>query len=246
MTTAPNTILASAPLVGEIVTGFAYVDLSPDTAADIQAAATRIRARIVRHTTDIIETGADLMAVKARLKHGQFGEWLRVEFDMSETTARNYIRAAEAFYDVSATVAVLPPRAVYALASPSTPLEFRAKVVERLEAGESVDSENLINQTKEAQRADKEARIIAGLSDEERARRERNEKARARNAAKREEQRQAENAAWRERQEQRAAQAQEVAKLIVQALGDRREEVAAMIGDVDSSKLVDALKLLLR
>ncbi len=62
---------------------------------DLDAIAERVRQRIRRTTTDIIETGRDLLVVREKLEHGQFTDWLDTEFGMSDRSAQLYMRAAE-------------------------------------------------------------------------------------------------------------------------------------------------------
>ena len=133
---------------------------------DLATIAARIRDRFRRATADIIEIGKDLNVVKARLAHGTFLEWIKVELTINERTARNFMMAAERFGDKSETVAVLPPTALYALASPSTSAELRAETIAALEAGRRVDPQALIERVgqerrlkeKKAQTASRRAR----------------------------------------------------------------------------------------
>lgn len=103
---------------------------------DVRDAAVRIKVRMARTASDIVEIGMDLIAVKSALGHGQFLIWLDTEFGMSERTARNFISVAEKFGTKSATVADLTASVLYALSSPSTPDEVVSEVVERTDGGE--------------------------------------------------------------------------------------------------------------
>jgi hypothetical protein len=115
---------------------FDYGGLAPEVAAEARAVADRVRASHQRTVIAIIEMGRDLLAVKARLGHGRFGQWLEAEFGGVARTAQNYMRAAQSFADNSEIVSHLPPATVYALAAPSTPGEVRTEIVARLSAGE--------------------------------------------------------------------------------------------------------------
>jgi hypothetical protein len=90
-----------------------------------------------RNCRDIVEIGRDLIAMKKALGHGHYLEWIEAEFDMSETTARNFVNVATRF-SKSATVADLSPRILYELAAPSTPDEVVAQVEARAASGETV------------------------------------------------------------------------------------------------------------
>ena len=114
---------------------FDYSGLAPEVAAEARAVADRVRASHQRTVVAIIEMGRDLLAVKAGLGHGRFGQWLEAEFGGVARTAQNYMRAAQSFGGNSAIVSHLPPATLYALAAPSTPGDVRSEIVARLRAG---------------------------------------------------------------------------------------------------------------
>jgi DUF3102 family protein len=87
----------------------------------------------------LIRMGMTLHGAKAHLPHGQFGAWLKAEFDMSERSAENYMSVAQAFGSKSETVADLPPTLLYKLAARSSPQQIREKVVADLEAGKRIE-----------------------------------------------------------------------------------------------------------
>jgi hypothetical protein len=84
------TTLATSIVSVPYDSGFDYTTLSPEAAASIRETAAIIRSRMKK---SIIETGRDLIEVKAMLEHGQFGCWLDAEFGMTGRTARNYMNA---------------------------------------------------------------------------------------------------------------------------------------------------------
>lgn len=47
-----------------------------------------------------IEAGRELIAVKAAMKHGEFGEWCRGNLTFTERHARRYMRLAKSDTDV--------------------------------------------------------------------------------------------------------------------------------------------------
>lgn len=92
----------------------------------------------MRRTAEaIFEIGRELIAVKERLGHGRFGDWLQAEFEMAERTAQNFMAVATRF-PKSATVADFSPKVLYELAAPSTPDEVVEKATEKAAAGEKV------------------------------------------------------------------------------------------------------------
>ena len=132
--------MSGSPLVIEgsarLVPSFDYSTLADAKAVQVKAAAERIRRRVQKQFQSIAETGADLIAMKAILDHGQFGEWIASECAMSDRTARNYMSVSRSFEGKTATIADLPPATVYALASPTVTEETRAGLIRRMEDGE--------------------------------------------------------------------------------------------------------------
>jgi Protein of unknown function (DUF3102) len=111
---------------------FDYSAFNKKTADFLFGQADRIRQRLKRATSTIIEIGLDLPELKECLDHGQFARWIAAEFDLTDRTARNHMRAAEMFGGKTETVSVLPVRTLYKLAAKSTPEEVRAKVISML------------------------------------------------------------------------------------------------------------------
>ena len=116
---------------------FDQSQLPEDVQALLQGAAERIRVRLKRTAEDIIEIGHDLLLVKDRLEHGQFGVWLKAEFEFSDQTARRFMQVAERF-GKSNNLLDFKPAILYALSAPSTSEEVREAAVKLAEAGETV------------------------------------------------------------------------------------------------------------
>lgn len=116
-------------------TGYDYSALPADLAQDAAAVAERVRQRHGQTVAAILEMGRDLLGVKERLPHGQFGPWLQAEFGGVARTAQNYMRAAELFAEKSEMVSHLPPTTLYALAAPSVSPAVRAEVIGQLDQG---------------------------------------------------------------------------------------------------------------
>jgi len=151
-----------------VIQGFDYSALPTDVADTARAVADRIKDRLDRKMTAIIEIGRDLLAIKEHLKHGQFLAWLHAEFGWSERTARNYMQTAQHFTDKSAIIAVLQPTEVYRLASPSMPPSVRDAVVSRLEAGEHIERVELREMVRGAQEDARHAKAEAPMSPRQR------------------------------------------------------------------------------
>lgn len=150
-------------------------DVSAATFA--RAAAERIRQHQAGAVAAIIAIGRELISVRDRLDHGQFGGWLAEEFDFTDRTARNFMRVAEVFGRNGNGVSVLPQATVYKLAAKSTPPEIVGKVLAAIEAGEPVDVQKIEREVDDARKRARMAAAEAKISDKAR-------KARARRAAK--------------------------------------------------------------
>jgi hypothetical protein len=134
-----------------------YAALEPGVAAAARTAAAEIKERMRRSAAMFIEIGERLAAVKASLPHGAWLPWLKAEFRMSDTTARNFIRVASVFGGAGkpAIISDLPPTALIRLASASA--EARAAVVERAQAGERMTVAAVERAIKDAAEAKPEA-----------------------------------------------------------------------------------------
>ncbi|MBF0093053.1 MAG: DUF3102 domain-containing protein [Alphaproteobacteria bacterium] len=119
------------------MTLFDYTGLPSEAATEIRAAAERIRVRMKRTAEDIIEIGRDLIAVKAKLAHGQFLPWIEAEFGMGDDTARNFMNVAKKLGDQIPKLSGFAPSALYLLAS--APAEVVTAVETRAQSGEPFD-----------------------------------------------------------------------------------------------------------
>lgn len=126
-----------------IEVGFDYAVIDADGRDDVKEAAVRIRLRMSRTVEDIIEIGRDLTNVKKAIGHGHFLRWIEAEFGMSDSTAQNFINVAKRFGDKFPTVGNIAPAVLYALAAPSTDDAVVDEVVERVEAGEKVTTDDV-------------------------------------------------------------------------------------------------------
>jgi Protein of unknown function (DUF3102) len=97
--------------------------------ASVAQAAADIRALVTQTATNVITIGQKRQEVKAVLLHGQWGAWLKQEFDWSESLAIKMMQAAEAFKSVNLTDLRLDVSSLYLLAAPSTPPAARAEAV---------------------------------------------------------------------------------------------------------------------
>ena len=103
----------------------------------------------------IVQVGADLIRIKERLPRGEFGKWLKAEFNMTERTAQNYMSAAELVGKYE-TVSVLKPKMLYLLAAPSTPEPTRQEILGRLNHGEAPSDQEILDAVEQAKHQQKE------------------------------------------------------------------------------------------
>lgn len=210
---------------------FDYGSVPANDAAELRETAERVRQRHRQQIAAIIETGRELSAVKAKLEHGQFGRWIAAEFDWSERTAQNYMSAFEAFGDKTATVADLPPTAVYQLASAPAPI--REKVLQRREA-EGVTPDAVRGILSEEIKADKAAQAEAKKAPAVRQR----EKARLARIRREQEKQRAE---WAARDTARQAARTKLALLLLEIAGDRVDELKQALAVTDYHSLAGDL-----
>ncbi len=150
-----------------LITPFTNSDLQVPVATELEAITARIKDRLTRQVSDIIETGRDLIEVKSKLDHGQFENWLIQEFSMTDRTARRFMQAATWAEGKSDTVSVLTPTAIYLLSAPSTPESVAQTVFKSVESGEPAKPEAIRDLIIEAKDRDRKAEQ---LKKEQRAR----------------------------------------------------------------------------
>ncbi len=104
----------------------------------VKQATADIRGLMSRSAQDIVDIGRNLLFVKGELDHGQFGEWLKVEFAWDERTARRFMAVAERFKTDTVSDLDFAPTALYALSAPDVPEEATEEAIEAAEAGETI------------------------------------------------------------------------------------------------------------
>lgn len=116
---------------------FDYADLDAETRIVVQQRTSEIKTLARRAASDVVEIGQKLADVKERLGHGQFGQWLSVEFDWSQDTAGRFLAVAAKFGQIP-QIAEFAPSALYLLAASSVPDEARADAVARANVGQPI------------------------------------------------------------------------------------------------------------
>lgn len=117
--------------------GFDYASLDAETFQFVQQQTGEIRVLMKRTAESIVAIGQRLIEIKQKLGHGQFGDWLEAEFEWSEGTARRFMSVARNLPELDHGDR-FEARALYLLASPSTPQGARQEALELASAGESI------------------------------------------------------------------------------------------------------------
>lgn len=117
-------------------TEFDYGTLG-DNAAFVKSQTKAIHGLMKSTAKTVIDIGKRLAMVKGRLEHGQFGEWIRHEFDWSHDTVGRFMNVAKRLGD-NPQFAEFQPSVLYLLAKLSTPPEALDEALERQAAGETV------------------------------------------------------------------------------------------------------------
>lgn len=192
---------------------FSYEGLPAKEAESLRRTAADIRRFERSVSRDLLLIGDNLTVAKLLLGHGQFGSWLAAEFGWAPRTAERFMRAAKVFGARNDAVATLGPTAIYALSAPSTPESVQRALVARLEAGERLS----LNEIREVTQA---ARQAARLTRRVRAK----------------------LAKVYEPPSTAAEKAKAAADLILGQLGERRDELAALLENIDGAALIDLLR----
>ncbi|MGU3330315.1 hypothetical protein ACLBXB_25660 [Methylobacterium mesophilicum] len=216
--------------------GFDYDQLDDAAANQAKAVVERYRERQKAY---VIDTGRDLLAVKERLEHGLFLEWVQAEMQMTPRSAQRAMGAAEVLGAKSDTVSYLPPSILYALSAPSTPAPVRDGIVERIEAGEMLPPRKVEWMLHEARARARQEQADAKLAPEERRRR-------AKSKRETEARRKREHEKWRQEQDERRdrekARAVELAGILAPLLDDETySRVYRLIHEVHLSDMRAAL-----
>lgn len=178
----------------EIVVADIYRELEAPARKIAQDAVPHIAKLHRRVVTDSAEIGATLLRVKEAIGHGNFGPWLKAEFNWTERTAQNLMSVAERFGSNTKHVSHLPLSTVYRLAAPSTPDAVREKIVHRLAEGEAVAPDEIADEISTARREAERDRREAKLPAKRRARLKADRERQAREFALEQERREAQRA----------------------------------------------------
>lgn len=138
-----------------------YSQVSPLHRKAVEDAAVEIAVAGRQMQSSVLSIGAALVAAKGLLAHGQFEEWCRIEFGMSQRTAQNMMNVARTFDGKSEKISLLGDSVLYLLAAPSTPEPVREAMIEQAESAGRVPS---VAKVRQAIQDAKPARLSIPLS----------------------------------------------------------------------------------
>lgn len=118
--------------------GFDYEILDQETQINVKQKTFEIKGLIRQTAQDIFKVGQKLSEVKSQLKHGQFRNWLKTEFNWSVSSATKFMQVSEQFKNVNFTHFNFATSALYVLAAPSTPESARQHALELANRGENI------------------------------------------------------------------------------------------------------------
>ena len=133
---------------------FDYSTLDSEARIVVQQKASEIKSLMRQTVQNIVEIGQKLTQAKAKLGHGNFTKWLKYEFAWQERSARNFMRAAEAFETTNFADLDFAASALYLLAAPSVPEVVREAALSMARNGETITyskAKNLVENYKQTQ-----------------------------------------------------------------------------------------------
>lgn len=117
---------------------FDYGILDQETQISVRQKTCEIKGLIRQTAQDIFKVGQKLAEVKQQLKHGQFRNWLKTEFNWSVSSATKFMQVSEQFKNVNFTHFNFATSALYVLAAPSTPEAAREHALKLASRGENI------------------------------------------------------------------------------------------------------------
>jgi hypothetical protein len=145
--------------------GFDYASMRSDIANQMRAAADRIHQ--LRYAA-VVDIGRELIAIKERIEHGHFVEWVESECRMSIRTAQRAMKAAE-MVERNDKLSYLPADGLLALSARAAK-PIAEKIIGRIDAGEQPSAAEIKEQIEDAKWAVKRASQTKPLSVERRER----------------------------------------------------------------------------
>lgn len=109
-----------------------------DIAIFAKEEAEEIRRLLGKTAAHLVEIGRRLIEIKRRMNHGEWGDYLRREFDWTERSAQRFMGVAEQFKNDNLSEMSIAPSALYLIAASSTPEPARRSILDRARSGERI------------------------------------------------------------------------------------------------------------
>ena len=130
---------------------FNYETLDLNTQISIKHKTSEIKVLIRQTAKNIVEVGQKLSEVKQQLRHGEFRNWLKTEFNLSISSATKFMQVSAKFKNVNFTHFNFSVSALYTLAAPSTPDSAREYALQLASKGKNITysrAKQIVNQHK--------------------------------------------------------------------------------------------------
>ena len=118
---------------------FDYALLDEELSSFVREKTEEIKRLTRKLVEDIINIGRYLIEVKARLKYGQFYNWIERELGLSSASVTRFMQAASSFKLEELKGLDIVPSALYELAATSVPEEAAKEAIKRAKQGEKID-----------------------------------------------------------------------------------------------------------
>lgn len=110
------------------------LELTDQDILALEGAKTRIKHFMRQANEGIVNVGKALLEVRDILPHGEFGNWIKNNFNWSHDTANNFMNVARKFPTLP-DGAEFEKSALYLLAKNSTPQQAREQAIQQAEQG---------------------------------------------------------------------------------------------------------------
>lgn len=117
--------------------GFDYGTLIRSVRKHTEEEARAIKGLLAKTASNIVQIGLRLQWVREQIGREHFQEWLKAEFDWSQSVASNFMRTASVFAEVDC-LSQFQPSALYLLARHRVPKAARQEAFDRARRGELI------------------------------------------------------------------------------------------------------------
>lgn len=117
-------------IISQTRLSYDYTQVDENVRKQVVDAALQIHVDSATTINNIINIGHQLITIKSLLPHGQFADWLSIEFSLSQRMAQNMMNVAREYNtpDKRSNVSLFSAGVLYLLAAPSTPDSARETI----------------------------------------------------------------------------------------------------------------------